>query len=149
MRYLPHIETPHWPLNVYLTSYSGIWSGVVIIVTPIDSHVGINLSRSIMLLAPRYNIGLKLRSFAIWLNCLIGDSICLPVANQKSSSHTQKSSSLCVAMACLSVVIILSNVSNLVPILFKYSAIGFVVVLSSNVMSVNVGADICVKLSVS
>lgn len=52
------------------------------IVMPIDCHVPRNVSRSIMLSAPRYSIGARFRSVAIFISDAIGDVICLPVANQ-------------------------------------------------------------------
>lgn len=104
-----------------------------------------------MFLAPRYNVGINLRSVAIFVTRAIGDSICLPVANQNSSSHTQKSSSVCDTIACLSVMIMLSIISYCLPVESRYSDIGFDGVSSevlSNVMSVNVGAGIWVKSGV-
>lgn len=115
---------------------------------PIDSHVGRNLSKSIMFVAPRYSVGINFRSVAIFVTRAIGDSICLPVANQNSSSHTQKSSSVCDAMACLSVMIMSSIISCFLPIESRCSDIGLVGVVfgvSPNVMSVNVGVDISAK----
>lgn len=84
----------------------------------------------------------------------IGDGICLPVANHDSVSHTQKSVSICDAIACFSVTIMSSIISNFCPFAFKCSMIGFsgavlLVVVSLNVMSENVGADICVKSGIS
>lgn len=120
----------------------------MIIVTPIDSHVGRSLSKSIMLSAPRYRTRDRSCSVAILVNFEIGDSICLPVANQNSSSHTQKSSSVCDAMACLSVMIMSSIISYFLPIESRCSDIGLVGVVfevSPNVMSVNVGVDISAK----
>lgn len=117
----------------------------MIIVTPIDFHFLHNVSMSIMLSAPRYRTGDRSRSVAILVNFEIGDSICLPVANQNSSSHTQKSSSVCDAMTCLSVIIISSIISYFLPIVSRYSDIGVAGVMSGsspNVMSVNVGMDI-------
>lgn len=114
---------------------------------PIDSHVLHNASISIMFSAPRYSVGINLRSVAIFVTRAIGDSICLPVANQNSSSHTQKSSSMCDAIACLSVIIMSSIISYCLPVESRYSDIGFDGVLS-NVMSVNVGAGIWVKSGV-
>lgn len=130
--------------------YSGISVGDFMIFIPIDSHFSHIVSMSIMLSVPRYKIGVSPRSAAIVDTSLIGESICLPVANQYSSSHTQKSGVLCVAIACLSVMIISSMISNFFPIVFKCSMIGFSgsgawVGVSSNVMSENVGIDICVK----
>ena len=104
-----------------------------------------------MFLAPMYSVGINLRSVAIFVTRAIGDSICLPVANQNSSSHTQKSSSMCDAIACLSVMIMSSIISYCLPVESRYSDIGFDGVLSgvsSNVMSVNVGAGIWVKSGV-
>lgn len=114
---------------------------------PIDSHVLHNVSISIMFSAPRYSVGINFRSVAIFVTRAIGDSICLPVANQNSSSHTQKSSSMCDAIACLSVIIMSSIISYCLPVESRYSDIGFDGVLS-NVMSVNVGAGIWVKSGV-
>ena len=120
---------------------------------PIDSHFLHIVSMSIMLSDPRYSIGIRPRSDAIVVTCFTGESICLPVANQDSSSHTQKSSSVCVAIACLSVMIMLSTTSNSFPIVFKRSMIGVSGSVSwadasSKVISENVGADSCVKSGV-
>lgn len=104
-----------------------------------------------MFSAPMYSVGINFRSVAIFVTRAIGDSICLPVANQNSSSHTQKSSSVCDAIACLSVMIMSSIISYCLPVESRYSDIGFDGVLSgvsSNVMSVNVGAGIWVKSGV-
>ena len=99
--------------------YSDNSSGVVITVIPDDSHDLRTLSKSMMLSEPRYNIGFSFLSWAIVSSCFIGDSICLPVANQKSLSHTQKSSSLCVAIACLFVMIMSSTISKCFSIEFR------------------------------
>ena len=118
---------------------------------PIDSHVLHNASISIMFSAPRYSVGINFRSVAIFVTRAIGDSICLPVANQNSSSHTQKSSSMCDAIACLSVMIMSSIISYCLLVESRYSDIGLDWMLSevlSNVMSVNVGAGIWVKSGV-
>ena len=96
--------------------YSGISVGVVIIFIPIVSHFSRIVSRSIIFSAPRYNIGAIFLSSAIFVNRFIGDVICLPVANQNSSSQTQKSLSVCVAIACLSVIIMSSMTSNFFPV---------------------------------
>ena len=145
------LENPAIRRDVF---YSGISSGDFMIFIPIDSHFLHIVSISIMLSAPKYNIGVNPRSDAIVMACLTGESICLPVANQKSSSHTQKSSSVCVAIACLSVMMMSSMISNCFPIVFRYSLIGFFcfgfsVGVSSKVISENVGADICVKSGIS
>ena len=97
-----------------------------------------------MFSAPMYSVGINFRSVAIFVTRAIGDSICLPVANQNSSSHTQKSSSVCDAIACLSVMIMSSIISYCLPVESRYSDMGFDGVLS-NVMSVNVGVGISVK----
>ena len=102
-------------------------------------------SRSIMFVLAKYNTGVRFFSDATSLMLVIGDLICLPVANQNSSSHTQKSSSMCVAMTCLSVIIKSSWVSNDLPIELRCSAIGFVGAVSEvspNVTSEKVGAVI-------
>ena len=115
---------------------------------PIDSHVLHIVSRSIILSAPKYKTGLRLRAAATFNNFEIGDSFCLPLANQCSSSHTQKSSSVCDAMACVFVVMMSSIISYCSPAVSRYSVTGFDVgtsILSSNVMSVNVGVGISVK----
>lgn len=115
---------------------------------PIDSHVLHIVSRSIILSAPRYKTGLRSRAAATFNNFEMGDSFCLPLANQYSSSHTQKSSSVCDAMACVFVVMMSSIISYCSPAVSRYSVTGVdgvVSVLSSNVMSVNVGVDISVK----
>ena len=140
------LENPAIRRDVF---YSGISSGDFMIFIPIDSHFLHIVSISIMLSAPKYNIGVNPRSDAIVMACLTGESICLPVANQKSSSHTQKSSSVCVAIACLSVMMMSSMISNCFPIVFRCSLIGFSVGMSSKVISENVGADICVKSGIS
>ena len=111
---------------------------------PIDSHVLHIVSRSIILSAPKYKTGLRSRAAATFNNFEIGDFFCLPVANQNSSSHTQKSSSMCDAIACLSVMIMSSIISYCLPVESRYSDMGFDGVLS-NVMSVNVGVGISVK----
>ena len=85
----------------------------------IDSHFLRIVSISIMLLEPRYKTGVNLCVVATFCSWLIGDLICLPVANQNSSSHTQKSSSVCDAIACLSVMITSSIVSKCFSIEFR------------------------------
>ena len=92
---------------------------MVIIFIPIVSHFSRIVSRSIIFSAPRYNIGVTFFSCAISIKCFIGDVICLPVANQNSSSQTQKSLSVCVTIACLSVIITSSMILNSLPIEFR------------------------------
>ena len=102
-----------------------------------------------MLSEPRYNTGVRPLWDAMFVSLIIGDSFCLPVANQNWLSHTQKSSSLCVAIACLSVMIISSILLNFLPILFKCSDIGSSFFSGvPNVMSVNVGAADCKNSSI-
>ena len=78
---------------------------------PSDAHFWHMLSRSIMLSVPRYSTGINPCSDATRVTDIIGDGICLPVANHDSLSHTQKSGSVCEAIANLSVMIMLSWVS--------------------------------------
>ena len=84
--------------------------GVVITIIPSDSHCGINVSISNMFSVPRYITGVKPRSDAMDLICAIGDGRDFPVANQLSSSITQKSGSVCEIIAYLSVIIMSSIV---------------------------------------
>lgn len=78
----------------------------VITFIPLDSHSGINVSRSRIFCAPRYNTGVTLCSFAAAITDTIGEGLVLPVANQLSGSATQKSLSICAIIAYLSVMII-------------------------------------------
>ena len=84
--------------------------------TPIDSHCGIRVSKSIMLVADRYRAGFNPFSLAIWHATETGDWRTLPVANQFSLSVTQKSWSLCVAITCVSVIIKSPDSENAAPI---------------------------------
>lgn len=77
-------------------------------IIPSDCHVLMWMSRSIMFVDSRYITGDKLCCAAYSWIFLIGDGRVLPFANQFSLSITQKSLSLCVMMACLSVMIISS-----------------------------------------
>lgn len=66
---------------------------------PLDSHCSIRFSKSIMFVAPRYKIGSRLFAVAMFNRVIIGDVFVLPAANQFSVSATQKSESVCAAMA--------------------------------------------------
>lgn len=86
---------------------------------PLDSHSGINVSKSRMFCAPRYNTGVTLCSVATVVTALIGDGFVLPVANQLSGSVTQKSLSMCAMIANLSVNITSPSVVNSRPVVFR------------------------------
>lgn len=58
---------------------------------------------------------------AAFFAAMIGDGHTLPAANQLSVSATQKSGSECVAMACVSVIIMSPSVVNFCPVLFRWS----------------------------
>lgn len=83
---------------------------------PAVSHVFMLLSSSIMFVASRHTTGLRPCFWAACCAANIGDLQTLPAANQFSLSATQKSLSLCVAIAYSGVMIMLSwSVSNKMP----------------------------------
>lgn len=73
-------------------------------VIPSDVHVCFKESMSRMFSDARYIAGVFLCSWAMFTASVIGDVRTLPAANQFSVSTTQKSGSLCVAMAWVSVI---------------------------------------------
>lgn len=79
---------------------------------PMVVHNSVFLSRSIMLVAPRYITGIRFLDFAISRIWVIGDRRFSPAANHVSSSAIQNSGSVCVAITCLSVIIKSFSVSN-------------------------------------
>ena len=88
---------------------------MVITVIPADFHDWICSSISIMFVDSRYIAGFRLCVFANSWIFKIGDGRVFPFANQFSSSITQKSKSLCVIIACVSVVTISSMTSKKCP----------------------------------
>lgn len=81
-------------------------------VMPSFCHCGINLSRSIILVVARYSTGVRVDVAAISFRRAIGERRVLPDANHVSSSAIQKSESLWVAIACVSVMTMSPSVSN-------------------------------------
>lgn len=105
-----------------------------------------------MLVVPRYKIPCSPSFLHMDFNSWIGEGICFPVANQNSLSATQKSSSLCVAIACVDVTIKLSWIVKSVLWLVKNSATGLSISflwvgVSPKQMSLNDGADISLMSS--
>lgn len=94
-------------------------------------------------------VGVRLCFEAAFWTAIIGDGHMRPAANQLSVSATQKSGSLCVMMACVSVMTILSSVEYALLFSVRYlinSELSFVSVCvsvsdsgSSKFISVNVG----------
>lgn len=103
----------------------------MIILTPCDSHSARFSSISKILVAAKYSTGRSPCAAAAFIAAATGDGHCLPVANHDSASAIQKSGSLCVAIAYLSVITISPSVvidsefdfKNSIKSLF--SAIGF------------------------
>lgn len=79
---------------------------------PIVVHNSVFLSRSIMLVAPRYITGIKFLDFAMSRICFIGDRRFSPAANHVSSSAIQNSVSVCDAITCLFVITKSLSISN-------------------------------------
>ena len=53
---------------------------------PIADHAALRFSKSMMLVAPRYNTGFFVPSWVAIISSVIGDFFCLPAANQLSAS---------------------------------------------------------------
>ena len=90
---------------------------------PADSQVFMLLSNSIMFVDIRHTTGLRPCFWAACCAACIGEGQILPAANQFSLSATQKSLSLCVAMANSGVITMSPSISNVWLFCFKYSVI--------------------------
>ena len=108
---------------------------------PSDSHWAVNVSMSMIFVSARYKTGFTLFCSATDFAAKTGDGLDLPVANQFSLSHTQKSESSCTAIACVFVTIISSIIVYSVFVLFRCSITSdvFVSGVSPKLKSVNVG----------
>lgn len=93
-------------------------------VMPLFFHWVHRISKSIIFFCPRYNTGRRPRSVPAASTASAGDGFCFPAANHVSLSATQKSGSLCAAIASRDVNMILSVTVNSVPFLDKYSVTG-------------------------
>lgn len=93
-------------------------------VMPLFFHWVHRISKSIIFFCPRYNTGRRPCSVPAASTASAGDGFCFPAANHVSLSATQKSGSLCAAIASRDVNIILSVTVNSVPFLDKYSVTG-------------------------